>query len=147
MVTMPNGGFATFNDQTLRPFVTGFVPVVGGAPQAFSTVLEERLHRLQVEEATPPSEAPVAPGVPAPAAASSAERGDVGVAEIKARKAAEKAGRDAAAAAEFDVLIEKARGAIADGKPAVARIYLQMAARRAAGEQREGIRRLLETLK
>jgi hypothetical protein len=147
MVTMPNGGFATFNDQTLRPFVTGFVPVVGGAPPAFSSVLEERLHRLQAEGPAPQSNEPAAAsGSPAPAAASSAERGDASVAEIKARKAAEKADEASVAAAEAEGLVEKARGALADGKPAVAKIFLQMAARRASGEQRAEILRQLEGL-
>ena len=147
MVTMPNGGFATFNDQTLRPFVTGIVPVVGGAPPAFSTMLEERLHRLQAEGAAQPEQAPLPTAAPAPAAASSAERGDVSVAEIKARKAAEKAGEESAAAAEVEVLLEKARGALADGKRAAAKIFLQMATRRAGGEQRAAILRQLESLK
>jgi hypothetical protein len=146
MVTMPNGGFATFNDQSLRPFVTGVVPVVGGAP-AFSSVLEERLHRLQTETPSEANQPPIASGTPAPAADSSAERGDLSVAEIKARKAAEKAGLEAAAAAEVARLIEQAAGAIAAGKPAVAKVYLQMAARRATGEQRAEIQKQLESLK
>jgi hypothetical protein len=71
----------------------------------------------------------------------------VSVAEIKARKEAEKAGEESAAAAEVEVLLEKARGALTDGKPAVAKIYLQMAARRAGGEQRAAILRQAESLK
>jgi hypothetical protein len=69
------------------------------------------------------------------------------VAEIKARKAAEKSAQQSAAASEAAVLVEKAKGAIAEGKPAVAKIYLQMAARRAEGEERTEILRQLEALK
>ena len=148
MVTMPNGGFATFNDQISRPFVTSVIPVLGGAPPVFDSVLAERLHRLQAEGSQPESagEQP-ASGFSAPAAPSSAERGDASVAEIKARKAAEKSAEQSAAATEAAVLVEKAKGAIAEGKPAVARIYLQMAARRAEGEQRAEVLRQLEALK
>jgi hypothetical protein len=148
MVTMPNGGFAVFNDQISRPFVTSVIPVLGDVPPVFGSVLEERLHRLQVEgsEQSPASEQP-AGGAPVAAGPSSAERGEASVAEIKARKASEKSARESAAATEVDVLLEKSKGAIADGKPAVAKIYLQMAARRAIGEQRAEILRQIEGLK
>jgi hypothetical protein len=49
MITLPNGGFAVFNDQINRPFVTSVVPVLGGEPPVFPSVLAERLHRLQTE--------------------------------------------------------------------------------------------------
>jgi hypothetical protein len=148
MVTMPNGGFATFNDQVLRPFVTSVIPVVGSGPPVFDSVLAERLHRLRAEggRQDPASEQQAA-GSPAPAGPSSAERGDESVAEIKARRAAEKSAEQSAAATEAAVLVEKAKGAIADGKPAVAKIYLQMAARRAEGDQQAEILRQLEKLK
>ena len=68
------------------------------------------------------------------------------VAEIKARKAAEASSEDAAAAAQIEALLEKARGAIAAGKPGVAKIHLQMAARRAGGEQQEAILKQLDEL-
>jgi len=148
MVTMPNGGFAVFNDQVTRPFVTSVIPVLGGGPPVFDSVLAERLHRLQAEEGQHESagEQPAASS-PAPAAPSSAERGDESVAEIKARTAAEKSAQQSAAASEAAALVEKAKGAIAEGKPAVAKIYLQMAARRAEGDERAEILRQLESLK
>ena len=68
------------------------------------------------------------------------------MAEIKARKATEKSAQASATVAEVEVLLEKARGAAAEGKPAVAKIYLQMAARRAEGEQRAEVLRQLELL-
>jgi hypothetical protein len=68
------------------------------------------------------------------------------VAEIKARKAADDATADAAAAAEIEALLEKARGAIAAGKPGVARIHLQMAARRAGREQQAAIQKQIAEL-
>ncbi len=147
MVTMQNGGFAVFNDQISRPFVTGLIPIVGESP-AFPSVLAERLHRLQAEGSgqTPSDDAPAAAGSPAVAGPSSAERGTASVADIKARKTAEKSAQVSAAAAEVEVLLEKARGAAAEGKPAVAKIYLQMAARRAEGERRAEILRQLEAL-
>ena len=109
------------------------------------SILEERLHRLQTEGAAASGQP--APAGSAPAAGpSAAERGDLSVAEIKARKAAEAAGKDSAAQAEIDALVEKARGAEAEGKPAVARLYLQMAARRAEGEQRGELLKQIQRL-
>jgi hypothetical protein len=149
MVTVPNGGTGAFFDQTLRPFVTGVIPVVGGEPPAFNSVLQERLSRLEAGASTGGN------GQATPAAASgggntkgpsSAERGELGVAEIKARKAAEDSADQAAAAAEIEALLEKARGAIAASKPGVAKIHLQMAARRATGDQREAILKQIEQL-
>jgi hypothetical protein len=148
MVTMPNGGFAVFSDQTIRPFVTSVIPVLGGEPPVFDSLLAERLHRLQTE--SPGEPAPQSAGggsATSPAAESSAERGAESVAEIKARKAAERAALESTASEEVDVLVEKAKGALAEGKKNVARIYLQMASRRAAGDRRAEILAELERLK
>ena len=152
MVTVANGGTGAFFDQTVRPFVTGVIPVVAGQPPAFGSVLEERLSRLQAGEAV----GDATTGQPAAAVGggaggavkgpSSAERGELSVAEIKARKTAGQAESEAAAAAEIEVILEKARGAIADGKPGVARIHLQMAARRASGERQAAILKQIDEL-
>jgi len=150
MVTVMNGGTGAFFDQTLRPFVTGITPVVGGQPPVFGSVLQERLSRLEAGEGSGTgSSAGAAPAVAGGGAArgpSSAERGELSVAEIKARKAAGEQSADAAAAGEIEALLEKARGAIAAGKPGVAKIHLQMAARRATGEQQAAILKQIEEL-
>jgi hypothetical protein len=151
MVTVANGGTAAFFDQTVRPFVTGVIPVVGGQPPAVGSVREERLSRLSAGEAA--GERKASPAAARPAAAggagkgpSSAERGELSVAEIKARKLDEASSEDAAVAAEIEVLLEKARGAIEAGKPGVAKIHLQMAARRASGERQAAILKQLDEL-
>jgi len=148
MVTVTNGGTGVFIDQTVRPFVTGVIPVVGGEPPAFNSVLQERLSRLQAGEGTGEHKqaAPAVSGGSATKGPSSAERGELSVAEIRARKAAAGSADDAAAAAEIDALLERARGAIAAGKPGVAKIHLQMAARRATGERQAAILKQLEQL-
>jgi hypothetical protein len=148
MVTLMNGGTGTFNDQILRPFVTGFVPVVGNQPPAFDSVLQERLSRLQAgeESAEPQAAAPPAGTGNSAKGPSSAERGELSVAEIKARKAAEGSAEDAAAASEIEALLDKARAAIAAGKPGVAKVHLQMAARRATGERQAAILKQIESL-
>jgi hypothetical protein len=64
------------------------------------------------------------------------------VAAIKAQAAAE----EKAAADEIAVLLEKAKGAEETGKPSVARIYYQMAARRAHGEQQREIQARIQAL-
>src|SRR5262245_37290262 len=151
-VTVMNGATGFFSDTVQRPFVTGIIPVVGtpvAPPIGFlpggPSVLEERLQRLQSAGGIPEA-APSAPAAPAPAAASTADRGDLSVAEIKARQAAEKRARESAGQSEIAGLLEKARAAEAAGKPSLAKVYLQMAARRATGEQLLEIRRALDRL-
>lgn len=131
-VTVMNGGTGFFSDTVQRPFVTSLVPVVGEirpplmmTPPPGPSVLAERLHRLRTEGTT---SAPSVTSHSAPAAASSAEQGDLSVAEIKAQRAA----KNQAAQAEVEVLIEKAAGARDAGNLGAAKVYLEMAARRAA---------------
>jgi hypothetical protein len=148
MLTVMNGGTGAFFDQTVRPFVTGVIPVVGGEPPAFNSVLQERLSRLQAGESAGEHKQPASAGSGGRATngPSSAERGELSIAEIKASKAAAGSAEGAAAVAEIEVLLEKARGAIADGKPGVAKIHLQMAARRARGERQAAILKQVEQL-
>jgi hypothetical protein len=155
-VTVMNGQTGYFADVQQRPFVTGLVPVVGSplvvppvlppyAPP--QSVLQERLQRLEAGEASGPRTGERTASDSSPAAGgSSAERGDLSVAEIKAKKAAEKAGREAALAEEIAVLLEKAQGKLDAGQASVAKAYLQMAARKASGEQRAEIERRIAEL-
>ena len=156
-VTVMNGQTGFFADTQQRPFVTGLVPVVGSpimvppvlppyAPP--QSVLNERISRLQAGEgsAAPAERTPSAPAASAPSEISTAERGDLSVSEIKARKAAERSAREAALAEEIAVLIEKAQGKIDAGQPSVAKAYLQMAARKATGDQRAEIQRQIAEL-
>jgi hypothetical protein len=148
-ITMQNGGGGAMFDQTISPFVTGVIPVLGDLPPAGpSTVLEERLQRLQAGEGRHSiSPAETTSGASERAAGpSSAERGAPSVSEIKARQVANEADASAAATREIDVLLEKANSAIAAGKPGVAKIHLQMAARRSSGELRVEILRRIEQL-
>ena len=131
----------------------GFIPVVGGygpgpgfGMPASSGVspLFERIQRLNAEgalrrqaaqqaDAGPgqPNEK-TAPGAGASRAESSAERGDLSVAEIRRRQAEEEDSADE----ELAGWIERARGAEAAGKRNVARIYYRMAASRATATAR-----------
>jgi hypothetical protein len=157
-VTVMNGGTGYFSDTVIRPFVTGFTPVVGSGgfgtapPAGGPGVLQERLARLRAGEvpARPPmvaerSSEPAGAAV-LPSGGSTAERGDMSVAEIKAAKAAEHSLNAAANHAEIEALSEKARVAEVDGKTGLARLYLQMAERRARGDRQEAIRRLINSL-
>lgn len=85
MIVVPNGGTGMFFDGHIRPFVTGFIPVVGGGAPAIPlgdgprkvSPLAERLSRLRAEQALPVQaapeaaapQAPLAPAMPAAAAA------------------------------------------------------------------------------
>lgn len=152
-VTIPNGGTGYFIDGTFRPFVTSITPVV--ADNSDPSPLRERMRRLQSGEvqAPSPTDQTAVPASPAPAAGggggnssprgSSAERGSLSVAAIKAQAAAEQQAEDTEVAA----LLEKATGAEAAGKASVAKIYYQMAARRATGDRQREIQTRLQALK
>ena len=133
-VTVPNGGFGYFSDTTQRPFVAGLVPVVGSEPKS---PVRERIERLQSGETLPKKPAPngeiARPSAGYSGSPSSAERGDLSVAEIKARAAA----RASKERTELDALIEKGRTAEAAGKVVSARIYYEMASRRTTGDEQQ----------
>ena len=52
ILTLPNGGTGFIADQSMRPFVTGIIPVVGDGPPVvpFRSVLDERLSRLSASQ-------------------------------------------------------------------------------------------------
>ena len=144
------------------PFVMGVVPVVGDGgngsmvPYAPRSVLQERLQRLRAEGVDlrdlgydPPSTegelglrnepAPVAPQpAVAPPVAS--------VEAIAAQRAAADAAQEAKLAEEVAIYLAKAEEAISAGKDGVARIYLQMAQRRAPADQQAEISARLRSL-
>jgi hypothetical protein len=146
-VTMSNGGVAGVADGMLQPFVTGIIPVVG----AFrASPLLERLHRLRSLRRQQPSAAaeddepmtvrpPDRRSQPTPLTlaapgSSTAERGDISVAEIRARQAAEEGAKQR----EVQGLIAKAQRWEQAGNAGVASIYYRQAASRATGSlQRE----------
>jgi hypothetical protein len=80
------------------------------------------------------------PATSGSAASSSANHGDISVAEIRRQQAQQ----DAARQEEIQVRIEKARGYEEAGKPGLAKIYYQQAASRADGELK---RQLLDKLR
>lgn len=183
-IVIPNGGTGSIFSGSIRPFVTGVIPVVGNAqygpmmpmmaPQPSVSPLAERVAQLQQQQAATQAAAGAAPGpVPAvqpappargdrplvinggPLAAqapagrsatsasdndSTANHGDLSVAEIRRQQAA----RDATQLEEIQARIEKARGLEETGKPGQAKIYYQQAATRADGELKK---QLLEKIR
>jgi len=75
---------------------------------------------------------------------STAERGDLSVAQIKRQRSAEIAAEQAAEVAELEALIERARGAFAAGKSGAAKIYLRQAISRAEGDQKTDLLLMLQ---
>lgn len=160
MITMMNGVPGSIQDVTMRPFVTGLIPVVGAyamyptmpvytaPPMTRISPLAERLGRLQYEKShgvgtRAPQDGELALGndgddeaislAPAnPIRASTAERGDVSVAEIRRRQAAEQSAQEQ----EIERLIAEARDAEAAGQLGIARVRYQQAAAKADGERR-----------
>lgn len=185
-IVIPNGGTGSIFSGSIRPFVTGVIPIVGNAPfgpmmpmapQPSVSPLAQRVAQLQQQQAATqavggaaPDPAPAMqpampardadplvmrgdqvqapagrPAAPASASVSTANHGDLSVAEIRRQQAAQ----DAARQEEIQVRIEKARGLEEAGKPGQAKIYYQQAATRADGELKkqllEKVRSLGET--
>jgi hypothetical protein len=148
------------------PVVGGFG--AAGVPSIYApavmprrSVVQDRIERLRYGElermtqnpaattvqatrsATPEAARPAIGGGGGGAAGpSTADRGDLSVAEIRAQQAAEVATADA----ELENWLERARGAEAAGKPSVAKIYYRMAAKRATGRQQAEINQKLREL-
>lgn len=139
-IVLPNGSQGTISDTTQVPFVTGVIPVVGGAffrPGPPVSPLYERMNRLQqMREAgldQPYERRPTPVSAGGSGLPSTANRGDLSVAEIKAQQAAAGTQPDR----ELAELVERGRGAEDAGKIAVAKQYYRMAAKRAEGAQKQ----------
>ena len=168
-LTVMNGGTGMMFSGSIRPFVIGVVPIVGGGVAPVIGNLPPELAypstapRISpVREALDRIDAGLAPPLRlgsagsteskrgqvsrprgrnnARSAASTAEHGDISIAEIRRRQAQEDRSRQR----EVDALVERAVGAQAAGRFKTAAIYYQMAARRATGEQKQ---KLLKKLK
>ena len=94
-IMVMNGAPGFIQSGTVRPFVTGLIPVVGSAPVGrVTSPLRERLERLKYEHPSPKQEPPVArkssPQRVYPSrralGGSTAETTDISVAEIRARR-------------------------------------------------------------
>ena len=162
-LTVPNGGTGFIGDVVQEPFVTAFVPVVGGfvnnsIPQ-FGTsslapiggngsMLNERLARIResgglklAANQPSPSEARSGDAQRANPGASAAAKMSIGGASSAAQPIASiaeirrrQAEEDQAAAREIQSLLDQGRSAQAVGKTKIARSYYQQAVRRASGE-------------
>jgi hypothetical protein len=148
-VVVPNGGVGFISDTTQRPFVAGIVPVVGNA--YYQTPLQERLARLRAAAehgnperpdglalkkqagSNPQVSQPITVGAGSNTSPSNAERGDLSVAEIRARQAVQ----SDSVANEVSALIAKAKALEEAGEYRVARIYYQQAARKTTGEKQK----------
>ncbi len=166
-VTVMNGGTGFISDSSLRPFVTGVVPVVGGfagtaepqftmpgvAPPVSgfgSSALGERLQRLG-ETPGPRSggaaaatshrgedQAAAAPADPITRDLVTARQSSAGRPSAGvAEIRAEQAAADEAAEAELRQILARADEAMSLGKPNVARIYYQQLARKATGSLKQ----------
>jgi hypothetical protein len=145
-VMVPNGGFGSISSTTLRPFVTGWIPVVGQGqqfrpplrlPPAWQSRTAE-LSRSSARRKEPrlskqTDDAPLRISTRQPKTNSTittATRGEQSVAEIHRNQLLQ----DQARLQEVGELVERARGAEQAGKLGVARIYYQQAANRSTGE-------------
>ncbi len=136
MVTVPNGGSGYFIDAELRPFVIGYTPVVGQAPimpppvLQGPSIIERYVATRSLQE---PESKPVKRRIEhRRATVSTAQHGDLSVAEIRRKKSASQV--DA-----VQELVEQARLALSEHKYKVARNHLRNAALRASADQRAAI--------
>lgn len=165
MVTVPNGGYGSFFNGTVTPFVTGFVPVVGADGAIYgggTTMLEDRWSRLQAgERPTPLKPEPQdfrqasfadsigeaeKPLTSLPSSRSSAEVATAGVAAQRAAYLAEASRESLVENERFQQALERAEAALADGKSKLAKAYLDQAVRYATDDEqrREARARLQE---
>jgi hypothetical protein len=159
-VTVPNGGTGAFYDVQQRPFVTGLVPMVGHfAPGIGQTYVEprvvsplaERLSRLEAQggpRSTPARNVgdgrPASLISPSPRhTASTAERGELSLAEIRAAQTS----KVDVQATELEALLEAARLREEAGDLGQALIDYGRAACRVTGLQREEIRAKMRSLR
>ena len=157
---LQNGSSGIVQDISVRPFVMGLIPVVGD--RAASPV-EERLERLRQEAAlTNPnsqltdaelllgaSAAQDAPNTTSTASSSargrsSAERGDISLAEIHRQQSTRS---ELDPADEVGNLIAAARIAEANGQKGAARVRYQRAAEKATGELKRALLAKYESLR
>jgi len=168
-VTSMNGLPASFQDVTMRPFVTGLIPTVGGfqmfpvptfgsGPSMMTSPLAGKVEALRSQspgrqirtrnrerslDLGDPDEQvggePAVVGVKR----STAERGDLSVDEIRRQQTDE----ELANQQEIDRLCAEARIAEVAGQLAVARVRYQQAAARTKGAQREKLLAAAKRLK
>lgn len=159
-VTLGNGGFGAFSAGSWTPFVVGAVPVVGDAPAAggvpfgpagSSSLLQERLSRIGSESpvmASPSSRSSEPPikidstldpfrRQLAVAHATSGGTPTSSVASIEQARVAQRKAAEQTTRSEIDGLVSRGAAAVKAGKPKVARIYFQQAARLAEGPLKE----------
>lgn len=147
-LTVTDGYPGSIFDGQLRPFVTGFIPVVGGnvivpppmppppmLPQPISiSPLQSKIARLQAGETSPSAAVASRPAAYRPPAASrsssSAERGDISLSQIRAAVTPEDHDVDRA-------LLRQARQAEREGRLYAARQLLRQALKQAAADRRE----------
>jgi hypothetical protein len=165
-IVVPNGGSGSIFSGSVRPFVTGVIPVVGNAPfgpmppmlpRSSVSPVAARVAQLQQQQAATQAaaDAGLAP-VPAAPAAIEAIAADAAIAAEAARPVTratastanhgdlsvaeirrQQAVEDAALLEEIQVRMEKARGCEEAGKLGLAKIYYQQAATRARGDLKQ----------
>ncbi|MFM2096326.1 MAG: hypothetical protein RIS70_3450 [Planctomycetota bacterium] len=158
MLTMPQAGIGSIYSSALRPFVIGYTPVVYDGS---ASPLAERLERLRRGESAslvrrvPPSHSADGKSQDdsSPASklngsatfstiASSASRSDISIAEIRRQLADDQNAKNEEALS----LCEQARVQAELGKPGVARVYYQRAAKHADGKLLAEIQAKLQEL-
>jgi len=148
-IVLPNGRQGSVIDARQTPFVTGIIPIVGrGDLPYFSSMptftvspLRQRIAQLKQQGYAPSANRheKVAVKASPTTQSSSANHGDISVAEIRQKLQAEKENKSQAKRQEMLVLIERAQGAEQTGKLGAAKIYYRQAARLTTGETREAL--------
>lgn len=142
-VMVPSGGIGFFSDTQQRPFVLGIVPVVGEPVSPVKWRLDRMAELGNSPGAGPAHESDSANGSGGGSSGkSSAERGDLSVAAIKAQQAAE----ESAKASEVADILTQAREYEAAGKLASAKVQYRRAFSRTSGKEQQEITAKLREL-
>jgi hypothetical protein len=131
MLTMPNGGSGFLLSGSMRPFVTGIVPVLGGGP----TYLPPLTAGSQPQYADNAKLKPRTGDDRALKSGSSAERGATSLAALRAEADAADVAEEEGRKSDVDRLVAKAKSALAQGKESLAGNYLRSALKKATPEE------------
>ncbi len=147
VLTMMNGRPGFVGDASMSPFVVGVVPNVGGLPwkQQLDGVIpkQERREPKVMDVRRPPENLTWREKLNRQAGGGDAtDPATLSVAEIRRRREAGQAAQQGEALAKF----QSGQQAESKGKAGVARVYYQMAARKATGELKQRIEARLQAL-
>lgn len=159
-MTIPNGGMGGLINATFQPFVTGYIPVIGGGGQPKTSVATEVLQALNAGEtmesllrkygtdrsstSTRLQAMTVEVADEERSVTSTAERGDLSVAEIQRQHARSDRLDEEKRVAEYRDLMQRGQSGESEGNLTLARFAYRTAIRKSEGTRASAARAAFE---